>query len=268
VHLPLYPVTDRDSSVSSPRIFFPAVSRPTPASPLFVTTQWSLVFRAQGEASPDSRGALETLCRSYWYPLYAYARRVGRTPHDAQDLTQEFFARLLEKDWLLAASPENGRFRSFLLMALKRFMAKEWHRSNAQKRGGVQRPLPLDTTDAEQRYAGEPVTSFAPDEIYERRWAMTLLDQALERLGAEFSDAGKGEEFECLKPWLTADRGAIPYGELALALRGSEGAARVAIHRLRKRFRQIFRETIANTVAEGEDVDEELRHLVAVLSRA
>jgi RNA polymerase sigma factor (sigma-70 family) len=263
-----YPVTERIPSVSSCRILFPAVSRPTPASPLFVTTQWSLVFRAQGVESLDSHGALETLCRSYWYPLYAYARRTGRSPHDAQDLTQEFFARLLEKDWLLAASPENGRFRTFLLMAIKRFMAKEWHRSNAQKRGGFQRPLPLDTTDAEQRYAGEPVTAFAPDEIYERRWAMTLLDQALEHLGAEYSEVGKAADFECLKPWLTADRGEIPYDELALSLHGSEGAARVAVHRLRKRFRQLFREAIANTVAEGEDVDEELRHLVAVLSRA
>lgn len=233
-----------------------------------MTTQWSIVFKAQGRVSPDSRLALETLCRSYWYPLYAYARRAGRSPHDAQDLTQEFFARLLEKEWLLAASPENGRFRSFLLVALKRFMAKEWHRSNALKRGGMNRPLPLDTTDAEKRYAGEPVTAFAPDEIYERRWAMTLLDQALERLGAEFSAAGKAAEFESLKLWLTADRGAIPYAKLADDLGGSEGAARVAIHRLRKRFRQLFREAIANTVAEGEDVDEELRHLVGVLSRA
>ena len=240
----------------------------TPPSPLFVTTRWSVVLQAQSNTNPDSCGALETLCRGYWYPLYAYVRRVGRTPHDAQDLTQAFFARLLEKEWLLAASPENGRFRTFLLMALKRFMANEWHRSTAQKRGGTQAPLPLDTTDAEHRYAGEPVTSFAPDEIYERRWAMTLLDQALERLGAEFSTAGKTDEFECLKHWLGADRGSIPYGTLASTLRVSEGAARVAVHRMRKRFRQLFREAVAHTVAEGEDVEEELRHLVAVLSRA
>jgi RNA polymerase sigma-70 factor (ECF subfamily) len=209
---------------------------------------------------------LEALCRGYWYPLYAYVRRVGRTRHDAEDLTQEFFARLLEKGWLLSAAPENGRFRTFLLMALKRFMAKEWHRSTALKRGGGQSPLPLDTTDAERRYAGEPMT--APDEIYERRWAMTLLDQALAHLGAEFSAAGKAEEFESLKHWLAADRGEIPYGKLASSLRGSEGAARVAVHRMRKRFRQIFREMIANTVAEGEDVEKELRYVVAVLSRA
>jgi RNA polymerase sigma factor (sigma-70 family) len=244
------------------------VSHSTPPSPLFVTTQWSIVLQAQSDTNPNSRSALETLCRGYWYPLYAYVRRAGRTPHDAQDLTQEFFARLLEKDWLLAASPENGRFRTFLLMALKRFMANEWRRSTAQKRGGMQSLLPLDTTDAEQRYAGEPVSPAAPDEIYERRWAMTLLDRALEQLGAEFSAAGKAEEFACLKHCLAADRGSIPYGELASALHVSEGAARVAVHRLRKRFRQIFREAIAHTVAEGEDVEEELRHLVAVLSRA
>ena len=230
-----------------------------------MTTRWSIVLRAQSEPSADSRSALEALCRGYWYPLYAYVRRVGRTPHDAEDLTQEFFARLLEKGWLLSASPENGRFRTFLLMALKRFMAKEWHRSTALKRGGGQSPLPLDTTDAERRYAGEPMT--APDEIYERRWAMTLLDQALARLSAEFSAGGKAGEFESLKHWLAADRGEIPYGKLASSLRGSEGAARVAVHRMRKRFRQIFREMIANTVAEGEDVEKELRYLVAVLSR-
>jgi RNA polymerase sigma-70 factor (ECF subfamily) len=222
---------------------------------------------AQSEPSADSRSALESLCRGYWYPLYAYVRRAGRTPHDAQDLTQEFFARLLEKGWLLSASPENGRFRTFLLMALKRFMAKEWHRATARKRGGGQCPLPLDTTDAERRYAGEPVTASAPDEIYERRWAMTLLGQALEQLGVEFSAAGKTDEFECLKQWLAADRGEIPYEALASSLHCSEGTARVTVHRMRKRFRQLFREMIANTVTRGEDVEEELRYLVAVLSR-
>jgi RNA polymerase sigma factor (sigma-70 family) len=226
-----------------------------------------VVLLAQRDTSPDAHVALETLCQGYWYPLYAYMRRAGQSPHDAEDLTQEFFARLLEKEWLLAASPEKGRFRTFLLVALKRFMAKEWHRAQTQKRGGAQTHLPLDTTDAEQRYAGEPVEAFAADEIYERRWAMTLLDQTLDQLSAEFARAGKGAEFDGLKRWLTADRGQIPYGELAAELQSSEGAARVAVHRLRKRFRQLFRETIAHTVAEGEQVDEELRHLVGVLSR-
>ncbi|HYF35907.1 MAG TPA: sigma-70 family RNA polymerase sigma factor [Prosthecobacter sp.] len=241
---------------------------PTPPTPLFATTHWSVVLQAQSKSSLDSREALETLCRTYWYPLYAYIRRAGRSPHDAQDLTQEFFSRLLEKDWLLAAAPEHGRFRTFLLMALKRFMAREWHRSTALKRGGTQGPVSLDALDAEQRYAIEPVDALAPDEIYERRWAMMMLDQALEQLGIEFAAAGKDRKFQCLKHWLGADRGDIPYSELAVALATTEGAARVALHRLRKRFRQIFRDSIASTVAEGEDVDAEVQYLVSVLSRA
>lgn len=243
------------------------MSYPSPASPHFHTTRWSVVLAAQGDGTTTSREAWETLCRSYWYPLYAYARRAGQAPHDAEDLTQEFFARLLEKDWLLAAAPEKGRFRSFLLMALKRFMAKEWQRVNAQKRGGGLCHLSLDTTDAEQRYAGEPAEPLTAEDIYERRWAMTLLNQALERLRVEFAEGGKEAEFECLKHWLSAERGRIPYADLAAELGCSEGAARVAVHRLRKRFRQFFREAISNTVAEGEQVDEELRHLVVVLSR-
>jgi RNA polymerase sigma factor (sigma-70 family) len=243
------------------------VSRSDPQSPLFATTRWSVVVRAQCDTSPEARNALEILCRGYWYPLYAYVRRVGKSPHDAEDLTQQFFAQLLEKDWLGAAAPEKGRFRTFLLVALKRFMSKEWRRSTALKRGGMLHPLPLETADAERRYAGEPVGAFAADEIYERRWAMTLLDQALEQLSAEFSTAGKKAEFDSLKQWLSADRDQIPYGQLASRLGGSVGAARVAVHRLRKRFRQIFRERIALTVAEGENLDAEIRHLVAVLSR-
>ena len=260
------PVTPGAVSVKAIRSF-PIVSLPPAPSPLFATTRWSVVLAAQGEPATEARRALETLCRAYWYPLYAYMRRLGQAPHDAEDLTQEFFARLLEKDWLLAADPEKGRFRTFLLVALKRFMAKEWHRSIAQKRGGAQTHLPLDTTDAERRYAGEPVAAWAADDIYERRWAMTLLDQALEQLTTEYARAGKAAEFERLKRWLSADRGQIPYGELAAELGHSEDAVRVAVHRLRKRFRQLFRDVIAGTLAEGEDMEEELRHLVAVLSR-
>jgi len=245
----------------------PFVSHLIRSSPLFVTTRWSVILLAR-DVAPGAEDALDILCRGYWYPIYAYARRAGRTPEDAEDLTQEFFARLLEKDWLLAASPEKGRFRTFLLVALKRFMTNEWRRSNAQKRGGGQSALPLDTTDAERRYAGEPVEPLAADEIYERRWAMTVLDQALDQLGAEFSAEGKSAEFECMKRWLAAERGSIPYGEVAHALGNSEGAARVAVHRFRKRFRQLFKKAIAHTVAEGEDVEEELRRVVAVLSRA
>lgn len=225
------------------------------------------MLAARRDAATEARSALETLCRAYWYPLYAYLRRMGQPPPDAEDLVQEFFARLLEKEWLLTADPEKGRFRTFLLVALKRFMAREWRRSRTQKRGGALTHVPLDTTAAEHRYAGEPVETFAADDIYERRWAMTLLDQALENLAAEYARAGKAAEFASLKRWLTADRGGIPYAGLAAELQSSEGAVRVAVHRLRKRFRQLFRETIAGTLAEGEDVDEELRYLVAVLGR-
>ena len=243
------------------------MSSPTPSrdAPLFRSTRWSLVLKAKDDASPDFDEAISALCKAYWYPLYAYVRRQGHGPHDAQDLTQEFFARLLEKDWLRTVAPERGRFRTFLLMAMKRFLAKEWHRAAAQKRGGGLIPVPLDPEDAEQRYAVEP--ALGADEIFERRWAMTLLDQTMERLHMEFLSAERAEEFEHLKDWLTASRGEIPYAELAVQIGSSEGAARVAVHRLRKRFRAIFRETVAETVADEKDIEEEMRHLIVVLSR-
>lgn len=238
----------------------------SPPPPLFVTTRWSVVLAAQDKSSPDSAAALEVLCRAYWYPLYAYVRGSGRSPHDAQDLTQEFFARLLAQDWLRVVLPEKGRFRTFLLVTMKRFLTNEWHRDMAQKRGAGNLPLSLDTEFAEHRFATEP--PLAPDELYERRWAMTLLEESLERLQRNFTGAGREQEFNALKEWLTAERGSIPYGQIATALGTTEGAARVAVHRLRKQFRLLFRQTIAETVEADGDVDAELRHLVAVLSRA
>lgn len=233
---------------------------------MFVTTRWSVVLAAQDKSSPDSAAALETLCRAYWYPLYAYVRGSGRSPHDAQDLTQEFFARLLALDWLRVVLPEKGRFRTFLIVSMKRFLMNEWHRDMAQKRGAGNRPLSLDTEAAEQRFAAEP--PLTPDELYERRWAMTLLEESLERLRRDFTHTGKEQEFNVLKEWLTAERGRIPYDQIATALGTTEGAARVAVHRLRKQFRQSFRQTIAETVEATGDVDVEMRHLVAVLSRS
>lgn len=209
---------------------------------------------------------METLCRAYWYPLYAYVRGSGRSPQDAQDLTQEYFTRLLARDWLRVVLPEKGRFRTFLLVTLKRFLTNEWHRDRAQKRGAGIPALSLDTAAAEQRFAAEP--PLAPDELYERRWAMTLLGESLERLQSEFTRAGREREFHTLKEWLTADRGGIPYAQIAAALGASEGAARVAVHRMRQRFRQFFRQTVAETVEGDGDVDLEVRHVVAVLSRA
>jgi RNA polymerase sigma-70 factor (ECF subfamily) len=162
--------------------------------------------------------------------------------------------------------PEKGRFRTFLLVAMKRFLTNEWHRDMTLKRGAGKLPLSLDTVEAEHRFATEP--ALAPDELYERRWAMTLLNESVDRLQHEFASEGREQEFETLKEWLTADRGSIPYAQLALALSTNEGAARVAVHRLRKRFRAFFRQTIAETVDADGDVDSEMRHLVAVLSRA
>lgn len=238
----------------------------TSAPRQFLTTHWSVVLAAQHDSSPEAGAALETLCRVYWYPLYAYARRSGHTPHDAQDLTQEFFARLLEKNWLRSAAPELGRFRNFLLVAMKRFLAKEWHREHAQKRGGTRIFIPLDSAEAEQRYAIEP--GIEADSLYERRWALTLIHQALDRLAQEFARAEKTADFDILKEWLTAERGEIPYAEVAAKLGASEGAARVAVHRLRKRFRDLFRETIAQTVAQPAEIEDEMRHLAETLGRA
>jgi RNA polymerase sigma factor (sigma-70 family) len=238
---------------------------PTTAPRQFLTTHWSVVLAARRDSSPGAPAALETLCRTYWYPLYAYVRRSGHSPEDAKDFTQEFFARLLEKNWLHSVAPEHGRFRSFLLVAMKRFLAKEWRREHAQKRGAGGTILPLEPVDAETRYGVEPAVG--ADVLFERRWALTLLQRALDRVEGEFETAGKRAEFDVMKDWLTADRGEIPYEEAAQKLGTTEGAARVAIHRLRKQFRAVFREVIAETVSEPAEVEDEMRHLAAALGR-
>ncbi len=230
-----------------------------------MTTRWSVVLAAQALPSSESAAALETLCRAYWYPLFAYVRSLGHPAHDAEDLTQEFFARLLAKEYLRAADREKGRFRTFLRVCLKRFLANEWDRQRAAKRGGGQRATSLDAAVAEQRYATELTTGVSPDRIYERQWAMTLLEQAMTRLRLEYTETGKAEEFDHLKVTLTAERGTIPYVTLAGALNSSEGATRVAVHRLRKRFRELFRATVADTVSDRADVDDEVRHIANVL---
>jgi len=225
-----------------------------------------VVLSARRPDSPQSAAALETLCRTYWYPLYAFVRRQGHSPPDAQDLTQEFFARLLEKDYLKAAAREKGRFRTFLVVALKRFLANEWDRVRAQKRGGGQPCLSLDTELAEQRYRVEPIEGATADRVFERRWALTLLDRTMARLREEFAATGKAAEFDRLKACLTAERGEIACAEIAAGLAVSEGAARVAVHRLRKRFREVFREEIAHTVSRPQDIEEEVRYLISVLA--
>jgi RNA polymerase sigma factor (sigma-70 family) len=243
------------------------MSTPAAAPPLFVTTRWSVVLAAQSDASQHAHNALETLCRVYWPPLYAYARRRGHSPHDAEDLTQGFFARLLEKEWIDSAQQDRGRFRQFLLMAFKRFMANEWDAARRLKRGGGQDFIPIDTALAERLYAEESDPSATADEVYERRWVLALLDRVLATLRSEFSAVGKDADFDLLKPHLGAARGEIPYAELAAQLRSTEGAARVTVHRMRKRFREIFKEEIAATVAADAEVADELAHLLGVLAR-
>ncbi|MFA6289103.1 MAG: sigma factor [Opitutaceae bacterium] len=234
----------------------------------FAATRWTVVLKAREKHSPEVGEALETLCRSYWPPLYAFARRQGRSPHDAQDLTQAFFARLLEDDAdaLRLVAPEKGRFRSFLLVAFKRFMANEWEKACAQKRGGGHQHVTFDSALAESGYHDGLRDEASAEKLYERRWALTLLDRTMARLREEYVAAGKAENFEVLKSRLTAPRDGDGYAAVAGLLGINEGAARVAAHRLRRRFREVFREEIAHTVADAAEIDDEVRHLLGVLS--
>jgi len=239
----------------------------TSHSPGFVTTHWSVVLSAGGSDTTCTRDALSKLCQTYWYPLYAYARSRGLTREDAEDATQGFFARLLEKNWIGSADREKGRFRSFLLMALKRFMADEWDKARAQKRGGGTAPLPLPFGAAETRFSLEPADEVTPEQSFERRWVLTLLDEVLKSLRREYEREGNGLLFVELTPCLVGDRTAFPYAELGKKLQLSESAVKSAVHRLRQRYRKLLREEIAQTVASPEEVEEELKHLFAVLSR-
>ncbi len=232
----------------------------------FAATHWSVVLAARGGDTARARAAMEALCQTYWYPLYAFARRIGQSPHDAEDSVQGFLAICLEKNYLAAAEQAKGRFRSFLLLALKRFLAKERDKSRARKRGGGQRPIALDGLTAEQRYALEPTEPLSPDRLFERRWALTLLDKVLCRLRQELAATGRLGAFEELKEFLVAGGRGTPYKELAARLGTSEGAVKVGVHRLRQRYRELLEEEIANTVASPEEVEEERRYLLAVLS--
>ncbi len=238
---------------------------PPTASPLFLTTRWSVVLTARRDGSKESVAAMEAICRAYWYPLYAYVRRCGQAPHDAQDLTQEFFARLLEKRWLEAADRDKGRLRTFLIVALKNFMAKEWRRAGAQRRGGRIAHLPLDTSFAESRFAAHAGAGCG-EEAFDRQWALTLLERSLDQLRTEFAAAGKEGDFEALKGCLMAARGAIAYAGIAAQLGVSEGAARVSVHRFRKRFREVYRAEISQTLSHDTDLEDEMRHLAAALT--
>jgi RNA polymerase sigma-70 factor (ECF subfamily) len=232
----------------------------------FCTTHWSVVLAA-GRSDSAARAALEKLCQTYWYPLYAFVRRQGHSPHDSEDLVQAFFAQCLEKNYLGAADEAKGRFRSFLLIALKRFLANEWDKARTQKRGGGAPPISLDALTAEQRYALEPAEQLSADRLFERRWALTLLDKVISRLREEQVAAGRNATFELLKDTLTEGGRGTPYAELARRLGTSEGAAKVAVHRLRQRYRELLEAEIANTVASPEEVAEERRYLLSVLSK-
>jgi RNA polymerase sigma factor (sigma-70 family) len=232
--------------------------------PWFSTTHWSTVLAAGEKQSPQGAQALERLCRTYWYPLYAYVRRCGVESHDAEDLTQEFLARFLAGNGIADADPEKGRFRFYLLRSLKHFLSDAWDHERRVKRGGGQRLVSLDGPGGEERYRLEPRDELSPDRLFERRWALTLLDQVLNRLGQEYETAGKGALFGQLKRFLTDDASGA-YPEAARKLGMSEGALRVAAHRLRRRYGELLRMEIARTVACPEEVAEEMRHLRAVL---
>ncbi len=235
----------------------------------FPSTQWSVVLAAGGRRSTEARRALESLFETYWYPLYAYVRRRGHDFHEAQELTQEFVARLLEKRSIEVADRERGRFRSFLIASLKHFLANEWDRARAKKRGGGVRVLsldiPIDMDTAERRYSLEPVHGMTPEKVFEKRWALTLVERVTERLRAEAKKARKRKLFDALKPPLMGEGGGTSYADVASSLRMKEGAVKTAVHRLRKRFRERLREEIADTVDDPADIDDEIRYLIAVI---
>ncbi len=244
---------------------------PSPKTARFATTHWSVVRAAGHPASPGYRQALETLCKTYWFPLYAYMRRHGYERHDAEDYTQEFFTRLLDKHALRVADPKQGRFRSFLLAALKHFLANERDRIRAKKRGGGRKALSLDFEDAEGKYAlvapaFAGVDRLSPDKLFERSWALTVLDQVMAQLQAEMAGAGKQRLFEHLKGYLTGDIAPVSYSEMAGKLDMTEGAVKVAVHRLRKRYRQLLRDQIAQTVSSEDQIQQEIRDLLTALA--
>jgi RNA polymerase sigma factor (sigma-70 family) len=228
---------------------------------IFATTHWTVVLAAGKWHTPQSDGALEELCRTYWFPLYAYVRRRGHTKEDAEDLVQEFFARFLEKNYLAGLSAERGRFRAFLLAALKHFLANEWDKSQAQKRGGGAAHLSLDWQTADTKFQVAATNEPSPDKTFDREWALALLAKVIERLQQECAADGKAKLFEQLKIFLTAGKGALSHTDAAKKLGMDETAVRVAVHRLRKRYRQLLRDEISQTLADESQVDEEMRAL-------
>lgn len=234
--------------------------------PLFVTTQWSTVLRAGHGHTTHAREALEKLCRTYWYPIYACVRRRGHSPEDSQDLTQAFFLRLLEQQSLANANPNLGRFRSFLVGALNHFLIDEWKKARTQRRGGGRQILSLDWAAAEQRFDLEPADNATPDKAFDRNWATALLDEVLKQLEVEYKREGKLAMYTALKQTLTGARQSQPYANLAEQLGMAEGAVRVAVHRLRKRYRALLEAEIAHTVSSQEEVKDEMAFLFQTMA--
>jgi DNA-directed RNA polymerase specialized sigma24 family protein len=234
---------------------------------VFATTHWSVVLTAGQAHYPQAAAALEQLCRSYWYPLYAFVRRQGRSPEDAQDLTQDFFAHLLSNGFPCGARPERGKFRSFLLVALRHFLVDQHRHADAAKRGGGQTLISLDVNRAEERFGEEPHDASTPEMLYQRAWGMTLLERARLRLGNEYGAAGKGGLYERLKAFPLAGKNDQSF-ELASAELGmSVGALKAAVHRMRSRYRELVREEVAHTVADPSELQEEARYLIAAISQ-
>ena len=242
-------------------------SGPTSApGDIFATTHWTVVLAAGKRSTPQSDRALEELCRTYWFPLYAYVRRRGQAKADAEDLTQTFFARLLEKNFLASLDSEKGKFRAFLLASLKHFLANEWDKARARKRGGGEIHLSLDWQTADTKFQVATANELSPDRAFDREWALALLAKVIERLRAECEADGKAKLFEQLKIFLMAGKNETAQSEVAQTLGMEEGAVRVAVHRLRKRYRALLRDEIAQTLADGSQVDEEMRALFGAFS--
>jgi RNA polymerase sigma factor (sigma-70 family) len=238
----------------------------TGKNPDFTTTNWSVVLEAGQTDYDRAASALEGLCSRYWYPVYAFIRRRGSDPHEAKDLTQAFFTHLLEKETLKKVDREKGKFRSFLLASATNFLTNEWDKRQTLKRGGQHQIISLDDTEAEELYRHEPVAALTPENLYERRWAFTLLNEVLARLKEEYIAANKMELFAKLEPGLVDAVNPGLYADWAVALNMSEGAVRVAVHRLRRRFGELLRSEIVHTVATPAEVDEEIRHLFAAIA--
>jgi RNA polymerase sigma-70 factor (ECF subfamily) len=232
----------------------------------FATTHWSVIVAAQGPASPAAQEALAVLCSTYWYPLYVYIRRQGHSVEQTEDLTQGFFAGVLEQHSLKVVDPAKGKFRSFLLAACKHYLAHERSRARAQKRGGGRSFFSLNFHGAEARYRKEPAHTLTAEKLFVRRWALALLDQVLARLREEFASKGKGKLFDHLRVFLLGEKQALPQGKVAEELDMTPGAVKVAVHRLRRRFRELVREEIARTVDSPEEIDDEIRELFASLA--